>query len=84
MANELLYFLASKFHNLSRSDIRTARIDFYQEEEILVDKMLLIKCVNVSLHSAVRPTQFPNKSSAVAGMGDRLATMMGVILRVEL
>lgn len=53
IVNELLYFLANKFDNLPRCDIKTTITDFYQEEEIFAAKMLLIKCVSVSLPSAV-------------------------------
>jgi len=53
MINELLYFLANKFDNMPRCDIRTTIIDFYQEEEILAAKMLLIKCISVLLPSAI-------------------------------
>jgi len=48
MVCELLYFLSNKYDSHPRDALQSVLADFYQEDEILAAKKILVKCIDIT------------------------------------
>ena len=48
MVCELLYFLSNKYDSHPRDSLQSVLADFYQEDEILTAKKILVRCIDIT------------------------------------
>ena len=49
MACELLYFLSNKYDSHPRDSLQSVLANFYQEDEILAAKKILVQCIDITI-----------------------------------